>query len=65
MNSKQLAETVGMPPEVVAGQLARALLVPVAKSKNIESPTEKNDLNDSQKRAAETVKCPTLVYAGP
>lgn len=65
LNSKKLAEIAGMSPEVVAGQLARALLVPNAESKKISTLNEKNELNDSQKRAAETVKCPTLVYAGP
>lgn len=65
LNSQKLAKIVGMPPEVVAGQLARALLVPVAESEVIQTITEKTELNQSQKRAAETVKCPTLVYAGP
>ncbi|HRH43038.1 MAG TPA: ATP-dependent helicase [Pyrinomonadaceae bacterium] len=64
LNSKQIAQIVEMPPEVVAGQLARAVLVPVA-AKQVEKTTEKFPLNPSQKRAAETAKCPTLVYAGP
>ena len=54
-----------MPIEVVAGQLSRALLVPNSEIKTADTETEKHELNASQKQAAETMKCPTLVYAGP
>lgn len=64
-NARRLAEIVEMPPEVVAGQLARALLVPSAETKIADEKTPKIDLNDSQKRAAHEALCPTLVYAGP
>ena len=65
LNACQIAEITEMPIEVVAGQLARALLVPNAETETTETGTEKHDLNANQKRAAETTKCPTLVYAGP
>lgn len=65
LNARQISDITEMPTEVVAGQLARALLVPNAETKKIETGTEKHELNASQKRAAETTKCPTLVYAGP
>ena len=67
LNTHQLAEIVQMPSEVVAGQLSFALLVPESKANDAESDSDKpkKDLNPSQKRAAETDKCPTLVYAGP
>ena len=67
LNTHQLAEIVQLPSEVVAGQLAFALLVPEQTSKQSETNivSEKKELNESQRRAAETDKCPTLVYAGP
>jgi DNA helicase-2/ATP-dependent DNA helicase PcrA len=65
LNARQISDITEMPTEVVAGQLARALLVPNAETKKTETGTEKHELNASQKRAAETMKCPTLVYAGP
>lgn len=65
LNARQIAEIVEMPIEVVAGQLARALLVPVAENKPERNKAETSELNESQKRAAETNRCPTLVYAGP
>ena len=65
LNARQISDITEMPTEVVAGQLARALLVPNAETKKIETGREKHELNSSQKRAAETTKCPTLVYAGP
>lgn len=65
LSAKQIAEIVEMPSEVVAGQLARALLVPIGRTKTEAKTAEKAELNASQKRAAETRKCPTLVYAGP
>ncbi len=65
LNVRQLAEIVKIPSEVVAGQLARALLVPNATTDSSEKSTREIDLNDSQKRAAHEAKCPTLVYAGP
>ncbi|HLM61420.1 MAG TPA: UvrD-helicase domain-containing protein, partial [Pyrinomonadaceae bacterium] len=65
LNAHQISDITQMPIEVVAGQLARALLVPNAETKKPETETEKHQLNASQKRAAETTKCPTLVYAGP
>jgi DNA helicase-2/ATP-dependent DNA helicase PcrA len=65
LNARQISDITQMPTEVVAGQLARALLVPNAETKKTETGAEKHQLNASQKRAAETTKCPTLVYAGP
>ncbi len=72
-NATQIAGMVEMPAETVAGQLARALLVPVSEeetdkhitNKETISNKEKVELNAHQKRAANTEKCPTLVYAGP
>ena len=65
LDVRQLSQIVEMPSEVVAGQLARALLVPSAAPKLSQKQTKEIDLNDSQKRAAHEAKCPTLVYAGP
>jgi DNA helicase-2/ATP-dependent DNA helicase PcrA len=66
LTAKQIAGIVEMPAETVAGQLARALLVPVSEIKtDANNNKEKGELNESQKRAAKTEKCPTLVYAGP
>ena len=65
LNARQIAAITEMPTEVVAGQLARALLVPSAERETTEIKTKRHELNQSQKRAAETMKCPTLVYAGP
>ncbi|MCY7348141.1 MAG: UvrD-helicase domain-containing protein [Pyrinomonadaceae bacterium] len=64
-NARQLGEQVEMPPEVVASQLARALLVPSGERKIAAEEHVRRELDASQKRAAETVNCPTLVYAGP
>ncbi len=65
LNARVIGELSEMPPEVVAAQLARALLVP-SEEKEIEAENAvKYELDESQKRAAETVNCPTLVYAGP
>ncbi len=65
LTARQISDVTQMPTEVVAGQLARALLVPNAETETTETRTEKLELNASQKRAAQTTKCPTLVYAGP
>ena len=63
-NAQKISEISQMPPEVVAGQLARTLLVPQAEKKKVKQP-ETHELDVSQQRAAQTTKCPTLVYAGP
>lgn len=65
LNARKIAERSGMPVEIVSSQLARAVLVPVAEEVNQPLVTEKRELNPSQKRAAETRTCPTLVCAGP
>ncbi len=65
LTARQISDVTQMPVEVVAGQLARALLVPSAETETTETKAEKLELNASQKRAAQTTKCPTLVYAGP
>ena len=65
LNAKQIGEITGMPPIVVSGQLARALLVPASETPDTNEETILRELDESQKRAAETEKCPTLVYAGP
>ncbi len=65
LTAREISEIVEMPMEVIAGQLARALLVPTTANKAAEQSNEKIDLDRSQNRAAETEKCPTLVYAGP
>lgn len=64
-NARQLGEQVEMPTEVVASQLARALLVPSGERAIAAEENVRRELDESQKRAAETVNCPTLVYAGP
>lgn len=63
LNARKIAEKVEMPVEVVARQLARALLVPMGETEAKEYI--QRELDPSQKRAAEQAKCPTLVYAGP
>lgn len=65
LNARQLGAQVEMPPEVVASQLARALLVPSGERAIAAEESVRRELDESQKRAAETVNCPTLVYAGP
>jgi superfamily I DNA/RNA helicase/Zn-dependent peptidase ImmA (M78 family) len=66
MFARQIADLVGMPTEIVAGQLARALLVPVGgDEEKPEKPEKKIELDASQLRAAVEAKCPTLVAAGP
>jgi DNA helicase-2/ATP-dependent DNA helicase PcrA len=67
MSAGEIAEAVGMPVGMVAGQLACALLVP-AENDDDETGEEnatRFDLDLSQKRAAEDARCPTLVAAGP
>ncbi len=65
LNATQISEKVKMPVETVAGQLSRALLVPLTEIKTDKESKEKFDLDESQQRAAETEKCPVLVTAGP
>jgi len=68
MTAREIALMVEMPPDVVAGQLARALLVPVGRVEGNREKAEKSppfELDESQKRAAEKAVCPTLVAAGP
>ncbi len=65
LNARKMSGITGLPTEVVAGQLARALLVPAAEIETTNKPPEKTQLNNSQRGAAETAKCPMLVYAGP
>lgn len=67
LNAQQLSELCGLPKEVISGQLTRALLVPLSSKENALpiSDSVSRKLNPSQQRAAETDKCPTLVYAGP
>ncbi len=63
-SAEQIAAAVGMPVEVIAGQLARALLLPAEVEK--EGKNHKLfKLDPSQLAAAETVECPALVSAGP
>ena len=66
-SARQIAVAAGMPSEVVARQLAGALLVPAASSddRQDEQPAKIFELDESQRRAAEEAKCPTLVAAGP
>ncbi|MGI8495107.1 MAG: UvrD-helicase domain-containing protein [Pyrinomonadaceae bacterium] len=65
LNARLIGEKAEMPTEVVASQLARALLVPSEKKEVEAEETVRRELDESQKRAAETESCPTLVYAGP
>ncbi len=65
LTGREIAERCGMPERVVAGQLARALLVPVDNNKKAENFWAEKQLDASQQRAAETDRCPTLVAAGP
>lgn len=65
LGAAAIASQTQMPAEVVSGQLARALLVPENEKTALRPDTAEHDLDPAQKRAAETDKCPTLVYAGP
>ena len=66
LTARQIADAVEMPVEVVAKQLARALLVPLdAAGENTENHDVNAELDVSQRRAAEDANCPTLVAAGP
>jgi superfamily I DNA/RNA helicase len=63
-SAEHIAKTVGMPVEVIAGQLARAVLVPAEVEKEDKRHTSFK-LDPSQLAAAETEECPVLVSAGP
>ena len=63
LNAREISEKAGLPLKVVFGQIARALLVPKVESKPKTHQLIEPDV--SQKRAAETQNCPTLVAAGP
>ncbi|MBS1796677.1 MAG: UvrD-helicase domain-containing protein [Acidobacteria bacterium] len=65
LNAAEISARVEMPVETVAGQLARGLLVPPAGDEKTAEPKKKFELDASQRRAAETEKCPVLVTAGP
>ncbi len=65
LTAPEIAARTGLPEKMVAQQLARALLVPVAEIKSEIDFAETKDLDESQRRAAETDACPTLVAAGP
>jgi DNA helicase II / ATP-dependent DNA helicase PcrA len=65
LTAREIAEKTGMPEKIVAGQLARALLVPLTEKSAAENSGKTFDVDESQRRAAETVKCPMLVAAGP
>jgi DNA helicase II / ATP-dependent DNA helicase PcrA len=65
LTAREIAEKTGMPEKIVAGQLARALLVPLPEKAVVENQGKTCELDESQRRAAETVKCPMLVAAGP
>ena len=62
--AQQIAAAVGMPVEVIAGQLARAVLVPAEVEKEGKRKAS-FELDPSQLAAAETEECPVLVSAGP
>lgn len=60
----QLSEKTGLPGAIISRQLARAVLTP---NINKEDEKKRQDfiLDDSQKTAAESRRCPMLVTAGP
>ena len=66
-SAREIAEAIGVPAEMVAGQLARAVLVPmeVSRPESGERAAAVFELDPSQRRAAEEANCPTLVAAGP
>jgi superfamily I DNA/RNA helicase len=64
LNAEAIGKIVGLPSNMVAEQLARALLTPVQTAK-IEKEIKTFELDDSQRAAAETDKCPVLIAAGP
>lgn len=65
LTAREIAEKTEMPEKVVAGQIARAILVPFIEKGEEQSSRQTRVLDESQRRAAETEKCPTLVAAGP
>ncbi len=65
LTAREIAEKTGMPEKIIAGQLARALLVPLTEKTEKENSRKIGELDESQRRAAETDKCPMLVAAGP
>lgn len=65
LTAREIAEKTGMPEKIVADQLARALLVPLTENTLVEKQGKTCELDESQRRAAETVNCPMLVAAGP
>jgi superfamily I DNA/RNA helicase len=64
LNAEAISKIVGLPSDMVAGQLARALLTPLQPPKE-EREVRDFDLDDSQRAAAETDRCPVLIAAGP
>jgi Superfamily I DNA and RNA helicases len=65
LNASRIAEKTKMPVEMIAGQIAHALLVPVSETETVKENSKIFSLDESQRRAAETEKCPVLVSAGP
>jgi DNA helicase-2/ATP-dependent DNA helicase PcrA len=63
LNAQAIGKIAGLPSEVVAGQLARAILTPQTHQE--EKEAKEFDLDESQKVAAETDRCPVLIAAGP
>jgi superfamily I DNA/RNA helicase len=64
LNAEAIGSIAGLPSDIVAGQLARALLTP-QQSPGEEKEVKTFDLDDSQRAAAETDRCPVLIAAGP
>jgi DNA helicase II / ATP-dependent DNA helicase PcrA len=68
LDAEEIAVRSGMPIGMVYHQLSRALLSPPLKVEEGHSIQEQSaipDLNDSQRRAAESTDRPSLVDAGP
>lgn len=65
LTARQITEKAGMPEKIIAGQLARAVLVPFTEKGDEQNSPQTRELDASQRRAAETEKCPMLVAAGP
>ena len=65
-SADEIAAAVGMPVEVIAGQLARAVLLPPFVNEQSDAPlAAPRKLDPSQLSAAEADEGPVLVSAGP
>lgn len=66
LTARQISEKYGLAQKYVFSQLSYALLTPQVTDSQLSTPEQLSfDLDESQKRAAESEKTPLLISAGP